>query len=102
MALAIDAAFHAEKNILSHPMVLLPFSKSRVAHFQHRIMTTAFSTMTHDILGTLHTCSLSHQAPFCWEALDQVCNLERHAQAHLTQASLVGVHKRNDVVLLHL
>jgi hypothetical protein len=42
MALAIDAAFHAEKNMLTQPMVVFPFSKSCVAHFQHRIITTVF------------------------------------------------------------
>ena len=102
MALAKDAAFQAEKNMLNQPLVLRPCSKSQVAQRQHRIMATTFSIMIQFISGTLHTCSLSHQAPFCWEAFNQVCNLERHTQAHLTQPFLVGIHKLDNVVLLVL
>jgi len=42
MSLAIDAAFHAEKNTLSHPQVILPFAKSQVAQRQHNTMNMAF------------------------------------------------------------
>ena len=54
------------------------------------------------MLGTLHASCLSHEFPLCREAFHQVCNFKSHTQAHLTQASLVGVHELNDVILLHL
>ena len=41
----MDAAFHAEKNMFTQPMILLPFSKSCVANFQHSTMTKAFTNI---------------------------------------------------------
>ena len=54
MALAIAAPFHAEKNMLSHPIPGFSFLKSRVAHRQQNTIKNVFNTIVQVILGTLH------------------------------------------------